>query len=80
MGKTVPGRAAAPGPFPFSPIADYGAATTSFRFVKRNSIGSGQIRDPEPDFIVVVLNNGQQETVQIPDHCEVTFGGNFLAD
>ena len=38
----------------------------TFRFVKRNSIRSRQIGDPEPDFLVVAPDNRQQKTVQNP--------------
>ena len=62
-----------------SALTTSGSRARTFRFVKRNPIRSGQIGDPESDFLMVVLDNRQQKTVQVPDCYEVTLGGNFLA-
>jgi len=78
IGKASPRRAAAPGIA--SALTTSGSRARTFRFVKRNPIRSGQIGDPESDFLMVVLDNRQQKTVQVPDCYEVTLGGNFLAD
>ena len=63
-----------------SALTTSGLRARTFRFVKRNSIRSGQIGDPEPDFLVVVFGNRYQQIVQFPGSYGVTLGGNFLAD